>query len=393
MNKNSVICRFIAEHPTDWEALMDDAGIKVKKEGSYAIFNYAIPCDFYNPLVQEARGIIVDYNQLEVVCWPFRKFGNYQEGYADEIDWSTAKVQEKVDGSIVKLWYDKRLNTWQFSTNGMLRAEYANVDTAVGMCYMDLIYQADNFGDIPFDRLDKDYTYIFELVSPISRVVVRYEKTSLYHLGTRNNLTGEECDMDIGIKKPQLYPLSSLEDCEKAAAALNKGNDSAEIEKEGFVVVDARWHRVKIKSIDYITMHHVSMMKTLTKKDCIDWLRDERGRLDLVMKENPTLIPTIKYYDYRLEELLLNADQMVDITRRLYEEYSHDRRAVAQVISKHRLSAIGFSCLGNDKTGRELVLEQASEKICKFIPDYQPEDWSSLSGVLLEKRRKKSDDA
>ena len=64
MNNNSVICKFINEHPQDWEQLLDELGIKVKKEGDYAIFNYGITCDFYNPVVQESRGIIIDLEKL-----------------------------------------------------------------------------------------------------------------------------------------------------------------------------------------------------------------------------------------------------------------------------------------------------------------------------------------
>lgn len=62
MNRNSIICNFIADHPNDWEQLLvDEYGIKVKKENSYAIFNYGLNCDYFNPVVQEARGIIIDY--------------------------------------------------------------------------------------------------------------------------------------------------------------------------------------------------------------------------------------------------------------------------------------------------------------------------------------------
>ena len=70
--------------------------------------------------IRELGGIIIDCERCEVVCWPFRKFGNHNEGYADTIDWSTARVQEKVDGSIVKLWYDEANGKWQFSTNGCI---------------------------------------------------------------------------------------------------------------------------------------------------------------------------------------------------------------------------------------------------------------------------------
>ncbi len=380
MNKNSIICNFIAEHPNDWEqVLATEYGIKVKKEGTYAIFNYGLNCTFSDPVVQEARGIILDYINLEVVCWPFRKFGNHNEGYADQIDWSSARVLEKVDGSIVKLWYDKLAARWQFSTNGMIRAEHAPIEGMSGLSYGDIIRQADNLKDIPFDDLNKDYTYIFELVSPETRIVVKYEKASLYHLGTRSNVTGEEYELDIGIRKPKSYPLASLDDCIDAALALNKTDgEDEDVDKEGFVVVDKHWRRVKVKSPDYIMMHHVSMMKTITKKECVRVLLEERERLDGIYANCPELIPAIKYYDYKLAELARDADKIAMLSRSLYNEYSRERKAVAGVIGKHRLSMVGFACLETEEKGSEYLLRLPIEKLCKLIPDYEPEDISLL---------------
>ena len=132
MDTNSYLCRFLAAHPGDWEErLKRDYDLRIKRDGEYAVFNYEINADFYDPIVQEARGIILDTEQYEVVCWPFRKFGNHNEGYADPIDWSNARVLEKVDGSIIKLWYDHARGDWQFSTNGTIRAELAGVDVLI----------------------------------------------------------------------------------------------------------------------------------------------------------------------------------------------------------------------------------------------------------------------
>jgi len=379
MNTNSVICNFIETYPDDWEArLKKDYGLKIKKEESYAIFNYNIDCDFYNPIVQEARGIIIDYVEKEVVCWPFRKFGNHNEGYADKIDWQSARVLEKVDGSIVKLWFDKKNNLWQFSTNGVIRAENANVDGNVLLKYAEVIKKADNLKDIQFDSLDKNSTYIFELVSPDARVIINYGSTSLYHLGTRNNLTGLESETDIGIKKPKSYPLNNLSDCITAANALNKDSGETEVDKEGFVVVDKNWNRVKIKSPDYIMLHHVSMLKTIGKKECLSMLLSDRARIDELFERNPLIIPTVKYYDYKLSELTLLAKRIGELSKRLYEEYGHDRKSVASVISKHRLAAVGFRCIDTGKTGEEVIFDMPIESLVKLIPDYEEEDVMSL---------------
>ncbi len=376
MTKNSVICNFINENPSNWEELLSSFDVKVKRTGCYAIFNYEIISDFKNPIVQEARGIIINLDTLEVVCWPFRKFGNYNEGYVDDIDWSSAKVLEKVDGSIIKLWYDGLQGKWQFSTNGVIYCESAPVYGLVGVYYGDVIKQAVNYKDIDFEILNKDYTYIFELVSPLTQVVVRYDKPMLYHLGTRNNKTGEEYNIDIGINKPKEYPLCCLSDCINSVVELNK--DSSEIDKEGYVVVDKNFHRIKVKSPDYIMMHHVASKEGFSKKECIGVLLNQREKLETVMKNCPSFVPAIKYYDYKLSEVLQTADKMAILAVSLYKEYGYDRKAVANVIKKHPLSDIGFKSLASNKTGSEILLSCTLERICKLIPDYEAEDLTKL---------------
>ena len=381
MNANSVICKYINDHPTDWyETLHKDYGIRIKKEDSLAIFSYNIECDFRDPIVQESRGIIIDHEKMEVVCWPFRKFGNYTESYADPIDWNNAVVLEKVDGSIIKLWFNKITNAWQFSTNGVINAENATTDAFSNIAYGALIRQAVNYKDIPFDKLDKDSTYIFELVSPQTRVVVKYDEIALYHLGTRSNITGEERNEDIGIKKPKSYKISSLEDCIKAAIELNKGCESDdEIANEGFVVVDKNWNRVKVKSPDYIMMHRLKHNDGISKKDAVTTLLYIKSDVEKICKSNPLLIHVFKYYDFELAELNFQANQMASLARSLYNEYSNDRGAVAKIIKPHKLAFIGFKALENPNLkGEEILAGAPIEKLIKLIPDYVPEDLNDL---------------
>ena len=378
MNHNSKLCCFIARNPDNWQTILtEEYGIKVKQEENYAIFNYGFACDYSNPLVQEARGIIIDTESLQVVCWPFRKFGNYTESYADSIDWNTAKVQEKVDGSIVKLWFDHRLGKWQFSTNGVIRAEKAPLESVRASNYLSLIQKAKNFADIPFQTLDRDYTYIFELVSPDNQVVVPYDATMLYHTGTRSNVTGEETDMDIGVRKPAAYPIQSLNECIEAAIKLNKFTDDG-ITAEGYVVVDSHWNRIKVKSPDYIVQHHLTQMKSISKQECLQLLLSECRDIDIICQANPGLIPVFKYYDYQLARLCSLADRLVFLSRKLYEEYSFDRGAVARILTRHPLGSIGLRSLDSAEPGNRQLRKMPLGRLCKLIPDYEEEDLSKL---------------
>jgi tRNA splicing ligase len=60
---------------------------------------------FGEPIVQECRGLILDEKEnWKLVAYPYKKFFNYQEKYAAELDWKNITVYEKVDGSIATLY-------------------------------------------------------------------------------------------------------------------------------------------------------------------------------------------------------------------------------------------------------------------------------------------------
>lgn len=379
---NSEICNFINEHPNWRDLLIEEYRINIKEEYPFAIFNYGIDCDFSNPIVQEARGIIIDIEDYKVVCWPFRKFGNYNESYADEIDWNTARVQDKVDGSIIKLWRNEYSEKWQFSTNSTINADNALANQMTQESFLDVIRRADNYNDIllRLPILNKNFTFMFELVSPETQVVVKYPTAHLYHIGTRNNITGIENAVNIGIERPQEYPLRSLGDCINASIQLNQSGDGQvhNVKKEGFVVVDGNWNRIKVKSPDYLMLHRMSSNSNFSKERIIDLLRSGSVNVYDISEDFPNFSHYFKYYDFKMAELSYQAKVFCDLTDRVYEEYSHERKAVANIIKNHRLAAIGFMHLDSGKSGAEILETLPLRKYCRYIPDYQPERLSEL---------------
>ena len=92
---------FIDKHD-NWKELLQEAPyfLDIKEEDGFTLLKYnQINSDFSQDIVKECRGIILDSNH-KIVCWPFSKFFNYGESNADEIDWSSARVQEKIDGCL-----------------------------------------------------------------------------------------------------------------------------------------------------------------------------------------------------------------------------------------------------------------------------------------------------
>ena len=115
------LLNFLNTH-SDWEQLLAAApySLDIKRDGDYVLFSYnQFLSDMSLELVKEARGVIFrkENDRWICVCYPFRKFFNWQESNADAIDWSKGvDVLEKIDGSLMKLWYDR--GEWHLSTNG-----------------------------------------------------------------------------------------------------------------------------------------------------------------------------------------------------------------------------------------------------------------------------------
>ena len=385
----SFLVDFIEKHADNWLADLNierpDILVKLDPVSRLAIFNYDIGADFFNPLVQEARGIIIDVSDPvapKVVCWPFRKFGKYNEPYADAIDWDHCQVQEKLDGSIMKLWYNHRAQEWWVSTNSMIDAAGANLSQESGGDYLTLFKSADNYLDIHFTQLNPDYTYIFELTSPFNQVVIPQKITQLWHIGTRNNLTGEELNEDIGIQKPKLYDCHSLDECIRCVTDdLNKscGQKIDHVEHEGFVVVDQDWHRIKVKSPIYLQLHTITSSNSVTKKSILGMLLQDALDVPALCSDFPHLAHYIKYYDFRVTEFMNRATAFMNITLRLNTLLNGDRKAVALRIKSHKFQGLGFYALNHpEMTPREIIDEMGVHKISKLIPDYDLENFGYL---------------
>lgn len=376
---NSLLLNLIRTDP-GWREECRRLKIKIKEEGRLAIFNYDRDADFSNPLVREARGIIIDTSNKIVISRAFDKFFNIQETLANTIKWRDCQVLDKIDGSIVKLYAKPveqfRMNSdkpdeyhvWNWATNSCINAWEAPV-SGTGRTFHDVIMSAVNYRDIDFQKLDMDYTYIFELVSPETQVLIKYPFTMLYHLATRNNKTGEEIKTNIGVIQPKAYDIHTEEDCLEAAKHLN---DDGEVKKEGFVVVDSDWHRVKIKSPEYLQLHHIWNNGVVSKDKILKMIvEDDIPELD---GELPDLEIRIKYYQYELEKLKYNISRYIAYARGLYAEYDNDRAAVAKVIKKQKFAPFGFSALGNNKTAEDLLAETKLSTLNKIVPDYKEED-------------------
>ena len=156
--------------------------VSVKVKEDLALFKYSDVGNLDDPLVQECRGMILQIhpnNVYTVAAKPFPKFFNYHEKQAAIIDWSTAVIEEKIDGSFLKYYYHNGL--WRWASMGCIDAKDAQINETSSL--QDLI--EDVLKENPVYRkvletCKPGYTYLFELVHPENRIVVIYEKSDLF---------------------------------------------------------------------------------------------------------------------------------------------------------------------------------------------------------------------
>ena len=233
-------------------------GIKSKVNDALGIvaLNYnQIASPMHEQICQECRALILDTQGWSVASRSFSKFFNHGEPNAHAIDWTMARVQEKIDGSLI-CFYAYR-DEWQVATKGTPDAS-GPVNTW-GFTFRALVERALGEMGSSFDdftaRLNPDFFYSFELTAPENRIIIPYTERRLTWLAAWDRNTLEEQDIgampDLPTPRVKEYPLQTLDEVMDAVAAITP------FAAEGFIVRDGQCRRVKIKSAAYLMIDRV----------------------------------------------------------------------------------------------------------------------------------------
>lgn len=271
MRKIDAFLDFLRAQP-NWEEILTSApySLKIQKEGDFVLFKYdQINSDFSNDFVQLCRGLILfhpDKYSWAVACHPFDKFFNYGEPNTVEIDWKSAVISTKEDGSLMKVWWWG--GEWHLSTNGSIDAfkTPANDMHTFGEVF-EIALHRYGFDDLKefTDWLSCSCTYMFELCSPETRVVVPYKDYQIFFLSKRF------LSYDIELPFWKVFDtVVKLVDLPKLYSAnfdeLMRAVEELPWDKEGYVVCDNRCHRVKVKSPAYVLAHYSRNNNCITNK-------------------------------------------------------------------------------------------------------------------------------
>ena len=260
-----------------------------------------------DPLACECRGLILREGSFDIVACPmFRFFNKEQVEVAADIDWNTAVYEEKMDGSMVVVGWD--YDQWRCGTRGRPEADGTIDDGDVKFsdlvdCTVHYMLQREDFahGRITmFDcasnlqslmqLADKNKTYVFELTSPINRIVCKYNEHTLTLLAVRDNITLQELDpreevhifMKFGVKTPKLYVFNNINHMIQVVREWNPEDH------EGVVVKDGNFNRIKVKNPSYLAFNKLRDSLSTSLKGCIEVIL--LGKDDDVIPMMPDMI-------------------------------------------------------------------------------------------------------
>jgi len=207
------------------------------------IYNYTQKAQFdrvWNNETMNCRGLILD-GQGNVVARPFSKFFNLQEAIdqGEQLPLEDFVVQEKFDGSLGILYWVN--NKPYLATRGSFTSDQSRVGTEILQGYAQY-----------FDELNRDYTYLFEIIYPENRIVVDYKgRKDIVLLAVVDTHTGEEKDI---YRECSGFPFAGFVDGVDDYKTLSS---RAEANKEGFVIRFKNGKRYKVKFDEYVRLHRL----------------------------------------------------------------------------------------------------------------------------------------
>lgn len=189
--------------------------------------------NIWDDVTTRTRGLITDSTGA-IKARSFKKFYNIEQNRHKETD--TFTITEKVDGSLIILFYYE--GEWIVTSRGSFTSPQA--DYAKNL--IDTIYDISG--------LNKELSYVFEVIYPENRVVVDYkDRKELIFLAAFAK-DGTEIDSEEAIKGAGI-PIVKKYDFHDYRAIKNLNWENC----EGFVVRFSNGERVKVKFEDYLRIH------------------------------------------------------------------------------------------------------------------------------------------
>lgn len=352
-------------HGDDWlDKLIEVYKIDAVRDGNLVSLKYnQIESPMNEKIVQECRGMVVRDagKNSKILAHPYNKFWNLGEHLADTIDWTTAWVLDKLDGSLCQLFHDD--NRWQFASSGspLGSGRYGASDMTFGQKFWQTF--SENGMLLPNEKLLRECGFFFELIAPDNRIVCKYERPQLILHGARFRDTERECNRDFlqAVCEDYHWSLVNAHPIRSAEEALEASKSLNPVEREGFVVVDAKFNRVKIKSPKYVALHHLKDKFTV------------RGAMHLWKAGE--ISETLQYFPEMADLVMSVADKLEAACNQAWTLYNKaknlpTRKEFAMTVKDRPWSTICFKLMDKNSDSLEdakQILRASSDSLAESI--------------------------
>lgn len=302
------------------------------------IYNYTQIVQYnrlWNETTLQTRGLIMD-GQGNVIAKGFNKFFNLEEHSYNEIPNEPFEVFDKMDGSLGIFFHYN--GEWHMATRGSFTSEQAIKGMEIARKY----------------NLDKvcvpGFTYLFEIIYPENRIVVRYGDVerlvllSIFEGGTEIPYNDIEFDgWDIVNRYDGVKDFTKLKEMIKE-------------DQEGYVVRFKSGFRIKIKGDEYVRLHRI--LTNISNRDIWEYLKDEKPMDELLEK-----VPD-EFYEWVKETAK-------DLQMR-YDNIEKDYLTIYNDIEKKYPNRKDFAEIAKSFPKPQLLFAMLDKK------DYKPSIWKFL---------------
>jgi len=294
-----------------------------------AIYNYTQKAMYENHWTEETkmcRGLVLDFKG-NVVANPFEKFFNYgQQVDENPFEFPNEKFEvfEKKDGMLAILFYHKY--EWLFATRGCFDSEYTE---EIGKIWL------KKYRNI---QLDESKTYLAELISPLSKIILDYK-------GERDLVLIAERDADLG------YETSYDDLCRKFPTWTKVKRYDLDIDsilkmdvkgEEGFVLLFESGKRLKVKFPEYVRLH--AIISHLSSKTVWSYLKEGFEISTLFESVPDEIVEFVKRWATKLrEEFRLIEQDCIDMWHKV--QHLETRKEQAIFIKDYQYKSVVFKML------------------------------------------------
>jgi RNA ligase len=301
------------------------------------IWNYSEKVQYeslWDEITLMCRGLVTNSKGV-ILARPFKKFFNIEENkYTPSSEFD---VFDKMDGSLGILFFYG--DEWVFATRGSFTSEQS-------IKGFEILQKYD------YDKLHKDYTYLFEIIYDDNRIVVSYDFEDLILLGMINTETGYEVDFysnETDIRFKNLITNLGFKVVKKYDGiydySLLKG--MIKDDEEGFVVRFSNGDRIKVKGEEYLRLHKImTNISTTTVWEILS----SGGKIEDLLKDVPdefydkikTYASSLGYHWYQYYNQLGKSydyfrygkygDKYPEPTKKEFAEFIKDKQPIVKAI-------------------------------------------------------------